>query len=447
MRPKKVVPSHKSGYNWQIDTQNQREALMKRSITVCLLLLTWAAAAPLAWADDFFFRDCDRIVFLGDSITEQYQYSNDIELYLTTRFPKWRLTFLNAGIGGDTATGGAGRFAGHVLAERPTAVTIDFGMNDGGYGAFKPDAAANFIKKTEEMLAAARKAQVRVALISPNSVDARLAHPFKLDFKLYRETQKQFYAPLKDLAARYEVPFVDQYAITRAGLEKMAQQHQDSLKPFPDGVHTSSLGGLYMAHTILTGLHAPALVSEAAIDISASGEARIAHETGCTINKLQTSSGGVSFERLDDALPLPVQTDWLPLLPYVNELRDLNWYGLKVTGLTPGRKYEIVLDHKPLGVTYSAEQLSAGVNMGNGTSGPIHAQANRVSSAIDAKNKIVHERFRSVVMFQAPDWLAAAAAELKPRELARLIKLIDEKQAEIYKMVQPAPHTFELVGR
>ena len=65
----------------------------------CLLL----PAAPLAAAepDSFFFKKGDRVVFLGDSITEQYQYSSDIELYLTTRFPKWNLVFVNAGIGGD----------------------------------------------------------------------------------------------------------------------------------------------------------------------------------------------------------------------------------------------------------------------------------------------------------------------------------------------------------
>src|SRR5205807_10126532 len=116
---------------------------------------------------DFFFRKGDRIIFLGDSITEQYQYSTYIELYLTTRFPGGDMTFLNAGIGGDTATGGARRFASHVLAEKPTAVTIDFGMNDGGYKDFKPAAAANFIKQTEAMLRAAQQAHVRVALISP----------------------------------------------------------------------------------------------------------------------------------------------------------------------------------------------------------------------------------------------------------------------------------------
>ncbi len=67
---------------------------------------------------DFFFKAGDRVLFLGDSITEQYQYSTDIELNLTTRFPNWNCLFLNAG----TATGGAGRFATHVLAEKPTAI-------------------------------------------------------------------------------------------------------------------------------------------------------------------------------------------------------------------------------------------------------------------------------------------------------------------------------------
>src|SRR5271154_5576446 len=120
--------------------------------TTALLLMGSAAFPAAEPAGDFFFKDKDRIVFLGDSITEQYQYSSDIELYLTTRFPKWNLTFINAGIGGDSAGGGANRFANHVLAEKPTAVTINFGMNDGGYGAFNANSAKNFAANTAKML-------------------------------------------------------------------------------------------------------------------------------------------------------------------------------------------------------------------------------------------------------------------------------------------------------
>src|SRR5437879_4777599 len=90
------------------------------ALTLFLLAGLLQAESP----KQFFFKEGDRIVFLGDSITEQYQYSTEMELYLTTRFPKWNLTFINAGIGGDTANGGAGRFQAHVLAEKPTAVTI-----------------------------------------------------------------------------------------------------------------------------------------------------------------------------------------------------------------------------------------------------------------------------------------------------------------------------------
>ena len=76
-------------------------------------------ATTAADSQGFFFKPNDRIVFLGDSITEQYQYSTYIELYLTTRMPKGNFTFLNAGISGDTANGGAGRF--QSFDERITA--------------------------------------------------------------------------------------------------------------------------------------------------------------------------------------------------------------------------------------------------------------------------------------------------------------------------------------
>jgi lysophospholipase L1-like esterase len=399
-----------------------------------LLLLVLAGPAYADSTDDFFFKKSDRIVFLGDSITEQYQYSTDIELYLTTRFPEWNLTFINAGIGGDTAAGGASRFASHVLAEKSTALTIDFGMNDGGYGRLNKSARDNYAKKTAAMLEAAKEAHVRTALISPNAVDRR----GRDHFKVYLETQKEFYAPLKELAAKYQVPYVDQYARTRAVLERLEHDHATNVNPFPDGVHTSPSGGLLMAYVILTGLHAPALVSNAEIDVSGNS----AKTDRCQVDKLAASSNQVSFTRTDHALPLPVQSNWLSLLPYVDQLKDLNWYGLKVHGLASG-KYSLTVDDKHV-ADFTAEQLAEGVNLGNVTSGPIHDQGQKVFNAINAKNNLVHQRFRGVVMFQAPDWLADVAAQRKPAELVKRMKAIDERQADIYKLVQPVLHRFEL---
>ena len=413
---------------------------MSRSTPFLSLLTLVLVSAPLAAADnakDFFFRKGDRIVFLGDSITEQYQYSTDIELYLTTRFPDSDMTFLNAGIGGDTAAGGARRFAEHVLAEKPTTLTIDFGMNDGGYGSFNSANAKNYLDRTEEMLKAAQKAGARVALISPNAVEVR-ANP---RLKTYLETQQKFYAPLKELAEKYKVPFVDQYAVTRRVLEKI-EADKASIHPFPDGVHTNGVGGLLMAHTILTGLKAPAVVSD--VEIDAAGKK--AKPIDCTIEELNVTSDGVSFQRKDKALPMPVPPDWRPILPYINDLKDLNYYGLKVTGLEGG-KYALSIDGKKVG-EYVADELSSGVNLGNLGTGPLFEQAVEVWKTINEKNFLVYKRFsqvvRVVVVPVLPYWLVDVYKERKPKELKKLLQEIQERQKAVYKKVQPAAHRFEL---
>src|SRR5262245_21349205 len=114
--------------------------------------------------------------------------------------------------------------------------------------------------------------------------------------------------------------------------------------PFPDSVHTSSAGGLLMGHAILVGLKAPAVVS--LVDIDA--KAKKATTQACKVDKLEANEKGVCFERLDAALPMPIAQGWDSLLPYVNNLKDLNEYGLKVTGLADG-KYDLTIDDKKVG--------------------------------------------------------------------------------------------------
>ena len=411
--------------------------MLARLLTPILCTFAVLFSGTAATADDFFFKPKDRIVFLGDSITEQYQYSTDIELYLTTRFPDWNLAFINAGISGDTATGGAGRFASHVLAEKPTCVTINFGMNDAGYGAFDANRNKQYVDNTTKMLAAATDAGVRVALLSPNAVDRRVQERFKL----YLETQKEFYAPLKDLAAMNGASFVDQYAITRKALEQIEADKADKVIPFGDGFHTSPNGGMFMAHAILTGLHAPALVSSATVDFAAGTVTGDNCKVTGFAKTAPDATKGLVFQRTDNALPIPVQPDWQSLLPYMNNLTDLNVYGLKVTGLEAGN-YAVGIDGVEI-ASFTADELTKGVNLGNLSKGPVFDQAQKVFNLINQKNGIVHQRFRGVVMFNnPPDWLADVAAERKPLELKKRMEMIEAKQAEIYAAVKPVQRQF-----
>jgi hypothetical protein len=251
------------------------------------------------------------------------------------------------------------------------------------------------------------------------------------------ETQQKFYAPLKELAEKYNVPFVDQYAVTRKVLEKIAAD-EANVQPFHDGVHTNGPGGLLMAHTILVGLKAPALVSDVVIDAAD----KKAKPTDCTIEELNVRSDSISFQRKDKALPLPIQQDWRPILPYVNDLKDLNYCGLKVTGLNGG-KYALSIDGKKAG-DYTAEELSKGVNLGNLGAGPLFEQGQAVFKMINEKNNLVHSRFRGVVMFNAPSWLADVAKERKPAELQKRMEKIQSLQEAIYNKARPTTHRFEL---
>jgi lysophospholipase L1-like esterase len=383
--------------------------------------------------DAFPFKEGDRVMFLGDSITEQYQYSSEIERYLATRFPAWKLSFLNAGIGGDTAWGGMNRFQQHVLDEKPTVVTINFGMNDGGYGGFDPNRGKAYAEQTNKMLDMAKAAGVRAVLISPNAVDWRK----NKDRRVYLETQKQFYAPLKEIAATHQLPFADQYAKTRATLEKLESDKAAQVDPFPDSVHTNSSGGLLMAYTILTSLQAPAAVSDVTVPASGNVETK-----RCAVTDVKRGEGTIEFDRLDEALPMPTVAEWDGILPYVNNLTDLNWYGLKVAGL-PAGKYAISVDGVEI-AKQSADELAAGVNLGNLRVGPIYDHAKKVGDAINAKNQMVHQRFRGVMLFNPPDWLADVAAERKPKEIAKRRQQIDEKQAEIHKLAMPNKHHWEV---
>ena len=68
-----------------------------------------AAATPAApefkpIVDHIDLKDGDTLVFLGDSITHQCLYTQYVEDYFYTRYPKTRIHFHNAGVGGDRAS-------------------------------------------------------------------------------------------------------------------------------------------------------------------------------------------------------------------------------------------------------------------------------------------------------------------------------------------------------
>lgn len=397
---------------------------MRHFVRWYLVLMAVCYAAP-ANAADFFFKDGDVVVMIGDSITEQHLYSNYVEMWTVSRFPSWKLTFRNVGIGGDTSGGGNGRFARDVLLHKPTAMTVDFGMNDGRYRAFGDDTFKPYMDGLQGMATQAKAANIRVAWVTPQPLDT--AEQGATALTAYNQTLEKFSDGVKMIADKNGGLFVDQFHPYLAVLDKARGKNPkyDRITG-GDAVHPGPPGQALMAASILKGLNFPSLVSSAELDATG----KVLDAKNCKIENVVAKDGGLSFSRLDGALPF-FPPDAVGILPSTPILEELNDYRLKVTGLAPG-KYEVsIAGNKIAEVT--AEQLAAGANVAAGalTAGPIAEQAKAVKSAVENKNRFHHDEiFRGIVLSNVPSWVYAVV----PRE-----QLEDKKQGIIQERLAKLP--------
>ena len=123
-------------------------------MTSLALALILSAVPP-----DPVVRDGDRVVFLGDSITVLHTWTRLVEVSVRLRHPEWSLTFINSGIGGNTAEDALERLDVDVLAHKPTVVFLNFGMNDASFPEGSSGAA--FEKNMTAILDALAAAKVR----------------------------------------------------------------------------------------------------------------------------------------------------------------------------------------------------------------------------------------------------------------------------------------------
>jgi hypothetical protein len=184
-----------------------------------------------------------------------------------------------------------------------------------------------------------------------------------------------------------------------------------------------------MAWAILKGLGATPLVSSAEIKCGWWTSAK--NEQNCKVTNAKLKDGVLGFDRLDAALPMPID----PKAEYVTKLapvvEDLDVYSLKVTGLKAG-SYELTIDGVAAGTATKAE-LEQGWNMARLKS-PMLDQAMQVLALVFQKNEIYFNRWRNVQLGKDPD--AAKLAELDNK--------IAEMEAKIDAARTPKSHHFEL---
>jgi lysophospholipase L1-like esterase len=425
------------------------------------ILFLFGSLAVSALGADFAIHDGDRVVFLGDSITEQRLYTTYIEAYALTRHPEWKLWFRNVGWGGDTSwlrqrshPDEAKLFAADetaqqkmvedsvqhglerdVLPLKPTLVTVKFGMNDHSYKPFREDIFRAYVRSQTEIAKVLKANRARVAFLTPQPIEDKRPDP---DQDVRNQSLRKFSDGLKQVAEKEGATFVDQFDPYMAMLLRERPGNPNGFVGGGDAVHPGPIGHTVMAWAILKGLGAPALVSRVQID-AATG--KITSE-GCRVDGLQASGKTISFERKDDALPMPIDEKAGPALKLAPILEDLDRYELQVTGL-PSGAYELTIDSEPAGKATS-EELGKGWNLAH-QPGPINMQAQRVLNLVFRKNNLYYRRWRDVQLYSLPEWARSPQAETgRTAELARLDQQIADAETEIESARKPLPHHFEL---
>ncbi|HEY3333062.1 MAG TPA: GDSL-type esterase/lipase family protein [Capsulimonadaceae bacterium] len=219
---------------------------MKRWVTVALLitpiLLGLSANAATI------LKTGDRVVFYGDSITEQRLYTRYIQQYVYCRYPELKVHFYNAGWSGDTAGGALNRLERDVLVLKPTIVTLFFGMNDGGYTTLRDDIVANYTKNLDGIITALQAKGVRVIVYTPGCVDYDRREPLRA--ANYNDTLAALGKAAITLAQKYNCSYVD---VHHGMLTYQAAQKAKSASytMIPDSVHPDPNGHLVMANEML----------------------------------------------------------------------------------------------------------------------------------------------------------------------------------------------------
>ena len=415
---------------------------MRMRRAIFLLFLATSAAAQQS---GFYLHAGDRVVFYGDSITDQRLYTTFTETFVVTRFPKMPVSFVHSGWGGDRVTGGGGgsidtRLDRDVIPYRPTVVTIMLGMNDGEYKAFDDPRFDKFSLGYQHIVDKLLQdiPGVRLTVIEPSPFDDYTRPPrFEGGYNQTLNRYSQFVHSLADRKgvtdADLNSPVVQDLLHARAANLELAQ------KLIPDSVHPGPAGHMMMAQALLKAWNATALVSSVEIDGGTGKLIDAANTVVANVAKHDT----LTWEQQDQCLPFPI--DWndksklVPLAVESSGLLDaLDREMLTIRGLS-AVPYSVKIDGIEAG-RFTAAELAVGINLATLANTPMMKQAMAVHAATLERTSIHQFRWRTI---QVP--MASEDLPSKPAALAALDNLDQDLMTQQRKLAQPKPHRYEVV--
>lgn len=251
---------------------------------VCLLIIAviLAASPAISQANNAAINPASavsltgqRVLVLGDSITQDGRYVTFIEYYLRQLAPAEKTDLISIGLSSETLSGLSEkshpfprpcvleRLDRALKAVKPQVVFACYGMNDGIYHPPSVERLAAFNQGLRALIAKVRASGAQLVLLTPPLFDA---HPLRA--KTAPATASGFgyskpFAGYDDVLAEYSsaelalrkpgVKVIDLHGPLHAALATERARDPDFTFS-PDGIHPNDAGHLLIARLVLQGL-------------------------------------------------------------------------------------------------------------------------------------------------------------------------------------------------
>ncbi len=207
---------------------------------------------------EFWIRDGERMLFIGDSITDCGRRDRAIPLgdgyvsifteLATARYPERSIEWINMGIGGNRTTHLRERWQTDVIDRRPDRLSIKIGINDlHSFLRSDPDGVPpdRYRSIFDEILASTRRAlgDIPIVLITPFYISTDLDHEFEGEVL---RLIPSYIDIVREMSAKYDTLLLD--------LHEVFQEHLKYRAPAtfcPEPVHPNHSGHVVIASALM----------------------------------------------------------------------------------------------------------------------------------------------------------------------------------------------------
>ena len=334
---------------------------VRSALSILLLgVISVAGAGNAVNAAESALKSGDHVAIIGDSITEQKQYSRNIAVYLLACSGVADLDVAQFGWSGETAGGLAGRCLKSIAWFKPTVATTCYGMNDGKYTAYTDEIGKNYKEPLTKCVELLKQAGVReIVLSSPGAVDTISFKRPSVTPEVYNANLAKLGELAKAVADAAGVRFADTHGAMIGAMAKAKAVYGEKYNVCGgDGVHPDANGHLLMAGSLLAALGCDGEIARITLKAAGTAEVSAGHRV------VKAEAGAVDLE--STRWPFVLTGDGKSpnsnrsIVPYTDFVERLDRFTLVMPDCA-WAKVKVGWGDKSVVVT--GEQLKQGVNL------------------------------------------------------------------------------------